>query len=264
MGKALELAGQTFGRLQVLEKAATRSGSNVQWVCRCSCGKIVVVTGSNLISGNSTSCGCTHVKHGQSGGEGKTKSPEYTAWHGLIGMCYIPTDEQFHNYGGKGIGICTRWRKSFLSFLEDMGTKPPYHALGRRDSEMDFSPDNCYWRRKPHLPYESLYNAAKKATEDWKKSSRGFKFQLTYDEFLEFTKTKVCHYCGSLVTWVNSSHASYNLDRKDNAGNYDKDNCVVCCFECNATKGARFTYEEMLIIGKAVREVKLLRGNSID
>ncbi len=82
---------------------------------------------------------------------------------------------------------------------------------------------------------------------------------MTYDEFLEFTRIAACHYCGFDVCWKDYGRAPYNLDRKDNTKDYSKDNCVVCCFDCNATKGARFSYEEMIILGKAIREIRLTR-----
>jgi 5-methylcytosine-specific restriction endonuclease McrA len=138
-----------------------------------------------------------------------------------------------------------------------MGAKPLHHTLSRKDPAKGFNPDNCFWKEGWFRPFESMYHRAKRETEERK--SRGHKFELTYKEFLEFTCISACHYCGFDVGWKDCAKAPYNLDRKDNEGNYTKDNCVVCCFECNATKGSRFTYEEMLIIGAAVREVKLAR-----
>lgn len=77
--------------------------------------------------------------------------------------------------------------------------------------------------------------------------------ELTYDEFIEFTKENQCHYCNSEITWVPhckdkgkevSAGRKYQLDRKDNNGPYSKDNCVVCCSRCNFAKGNRYTYEQ--------------------
>lgn len=49
---------------------------------------------------------------------------------------------------------------------------------------------------------------------------------------------------------------SYNLDRKDPAVGYQKDNCVVCCALCNRAKGDNFSYEEFLLIGPLVALIK--------
>lgn len=49
----------TFGKLVAIECTDKRGadGSAV-WRCRCSCGNIVDVTSTNLVSGNTKSCGC--------------------------------------------------------------------------------------------------------------------------------------------------------------------------------------------------------------
>lgn len=56
MRRRLDLAGSRFGRLTVLHRVegTTRSA----WLCRCDCGTLRTVRGSDLRSGNTTSCGC--------------------------------------------------------------------------------------------------------------------------------------------------------------------------------------------------------------
>lgn len=53
-----DLTGQTFGELTVVERASDIGGKRVYWRCKCSCGHECVVTGNNLKSGNTISCGC--------------------------------------------------------------------------------------------------------------------------------------------------------------------------------------------------------------
>jgi hypothetical protein len=57
MRKRIDLVGQKFGRLTVLEDVGRRN-RKVLWRCLCDCGNIIEVTGSNLQSGNTQSCGC--------------------------------------------------------------------------------------------------------------------------------------------------------------------------------------------------------------
>ena len=54
------LIGQTFGELTVLEDSGERQNRNVLWKCQCSCGNIVKVQGTALLSGHTESCG--HIK----------------------------------------------------------------------------------------------------------------------------------------------------------------------------------------------------------
>lgn len=57
----LDLTGQTYGRLTVLEVAEPK-GKNRYWKCRCFCGNEVVANQSALRSGSKESCGCAPKK----------------------------------------------------------------------------------------------------------------------------------------------------------------------------------------------------------
>src|SRR6185312_5447733 len=92
MAKALELTGQRFGRLVVIERVITDKPKS-RWECRCDCGKSTTVYGVDLRSGNTQSCGCgssrykpTRLTHGQS--SGKNITPEYRAWAAMKDRCY--------------------------------------------------------------------------------------------------------------------------------------------------------------------------------
>ena len=55
--RLIDLTGKTFGRLTV-QKQATRTYQTM-WTCSCQCGaKDVVVSGVNLRTGHTASCGC--------------------------------------------------------------------------------------------------------------------------------------------------------------------------------------------------------------
>ena len=117
---------------------------------------------------------------------------------------------------------------------------------------------NEFRRTKQRLrPYESLYNSMLYSTIKY----MGRTCDITYEDFVTFTKTKECHYCGKSVGWMEyyqhgkKSCSGYNLDRIDNEKGYSNENCVVCCWTCNSVKAKRFTYEQMKEIGPFVRKV---------
>lgn len=84
---------------------------------------------------------------------------------------------------------------------------------------------------------------------------------LTFEEFLSFTWNTECHYCGELLIWDRFNRSGRtNLDRKVNSLGYSKANCVACCPECNWVKGARYSHEEMLLLGQTVRAIKAARA----
>lgn len=51
------LIGQRFGRLIVIQQTESRRG-HATWICKCDCGKIKAVVGSDLLNGDIKSCGC--------------------------------------------------------------------------------------------------------------------------------------------------------------------------------------------------------------
>ena len=62
MGQVTDLTGKKFGRLTVIERAENKKEGRVCWKCKCDCGNETIVTGKNLRSGHTTSCGCLKIE----------------------------------------------------------------------------------------------------------------------------------------------------------------------------------------------------------
>ena len=58
----VDLTGKRYGKLTVLSRSddyiSPGGHALVQWNCKCDCGSVVIVSGSNLKSGRQISCGC--------------------------------------------------------------------------------------------------------------------------------------------------------------------------------------------------------------
>ena len=53
-----DLTGQRFGQLTAIRPTTQRKGSCIVWECKCDCGNLKLVKSSDLVSGNTRSCGC--------------------------------------------------------------------------------------------------------------------------------------------------------------------------------------------------------------
>lgn len=66
--RAYDMTGQKFGRLLVIGQAELAkplaNGQRLGWLCRCDCGREVVTTRKNLLSGAVSSCGCLLKEEG--------------------------------------------------------------------------------------------------------------------------------------------------------------------------------------------------------
>lgn len=140
-----DLTNQIFGRLTVQTRNGADAHGRKLWLCVCVCGKTKVIPSDRLLSGNTKSCGCSHIEHGHTM-SGEKVSREFAAWCSMLNRCYRKTDVCFHRYGKRGITVCIRWRKSFKNFLTDMGLRPSSkHSLDRINNNKNYNKKNCRW-----------------------------------------------------------------------------------------------------------------------
>lgn len=152
---AKDLTGLRFGKWTV-EARGTISPTigRLRWWCRCDCGIRREVSGQNLNSGISKSCGCDRNRSVLKHGLARTGQvhPLHHRWIGMIDRCHKPALKGFKNYGARGISVCDRWRfgengkTGFECFLADMGN-PPFAgaSLDREDNDGNYEPSNVRW-----------------------------------------------------------------------------------------------------------------------
>lgn len=146
----INLRGQRFGRLIVLKESDGRPiGGRVKWDCLCDCGNMKSILSSSLRKGDTTSCGCFRleqmrtrvIKHGMSGHK------LFFTYHGMMQRCYYPKNKCYHRYGGRGIRVCSEWKKSFERFVDWAKNNGwhPHLVLDRINNNKGYSPKNCQW-----------------------------------------------------------------------------------------------------------------------
>ncbi|MCK2000486.1 hypothetical protein MZM54_03645 [[Brevibacterium] frigoritolerans] len=143
--KTIDLTGQTFGHLTVIEKAGKRKGT-VLWLCRCVCGNLRKNTGYALTKSKRKvkSCGCQRLetiswkKHGQYG------TPLYNVWSNMMKRCFNENNKAFLHYGGRGITVCEEWHDvtKFVEWCESNGYEKGLQ-LDREDTNGNYEPSNC-------------------------------------------------------------------------------------------------------------------------
>ena len=150
----LNLKGFRVGRLTAIEPTAQRaSDGGVIWRCRCDCGNDHCVKAADLKSGHVFSCGCLPRdlcrEIGKNGTRrkthGGTNTRLYRIWSNMKMRCLNPKNDNFPNYGGRGIKVCNEWRHDFKAF-QAWAISHGYRddlSIDRIDVNGNYCPENC-------------------------------------------------------------------------------------------------------------------------
>ena len=176
--------GDTFGRLTVISDETIGKGTDIKYLCRCSCENKTekYIKKWNLIYGNTKSCGCLALElsaerkkvHGEAG------TRLYQIWTSMKGRCYNPNNEKYNDYGARNITVCDEWKDNYTSF-RDWSYQNGYDdslnwtecTIDRINNEKGYSPDNCRWttvkiqgnNKRNNVVIE--YNGVKKTASEW-------------------------------------------------------------------------------------------------
>lgn len=93
----IDLTGQRFGRLTVIERAENSKSKQARWLCQCDCGNNVIVNSYNLRSAHTTSCGCY-----------RSEASSRAHLHDLVGQRFgsLVVVERAPNKGERAMWLC--------------------------------------------------------------------------------------------------------------------------------------------------------------
>ena len=233
MPNFIDLTGQKFNRLTVIERIANSDSGRIRWRCKCDCGGETITQSYCLRSGHTRSCGCL---------QREAVGNNSFRFIDLMGQTFGRlTVIKLTSKDKRG---AVRW----ICQCECGNTAVVATGNLRRGITK-----SCGCLSK--LPFgEASFNLLYTHYKD-AAASRNRKFSLTKEEFRKLTKQE-CYYCGvapkqKQKTGNHTGEYIYNgLDRYDNDLGYTTENSVTCCWGCNRFKSTMHGNEFLTLINK--------------
>lgn len=152
LNRFIDITGNRYDRLVVIEYIGNVNDNRQHWLCQCDCGKNITARGDSLKAGTTKSCGCLLKDIARermvqlSTTHGMSKTSIYSVWISMRDRCKNPNNSVYKNYGGRGITVCQEWDESFEAFHRDVGDPPTSkHTIDRINNDGNYEPGNVRW-----------------------------------------------------------------------------------------------------------------------
>lgn len=224
----IDLTGERFDRLLVIERAENCPKGGARWRCKCDCGKITIVPSRTLIHGGTKSCGC-----GQFRGMKRHRDDLTGQKFGrLTALSFVRSDPEKGRTFWRCLCDCGKETRVNAHSLKTGMTK----SCGCLHDEVRRTKGKKYTRSDEPRLYTlggTLGNYKHSAAR------KGIDWALSAAEFERLIK-KPCSYCGAKPSKKCNKRGKIflrnGIDRINSSKGYEKSNVTPCCFVCNVAK----------------------------
>lgn len=119
----------------------------------------------------------------------KEKKRVYWVWADMVGRCSNKNHSAYVNYGGRGISVSDDWKES-TNFLRDMLPRPTGGMIERRNNDLGYSKENCYWAtRQIQNLNKRIYTTNKTGVRGLELRGNGYRVRLRRNRKIVLDRT---------------------------------------------------------------------------
>lgn len=154
--RELPVSGTKYGELELTGNYKIRNNSTHVEIL-CTCGNLFYTSWQSIKIGKAKSCGCktnefkalASFKHGLSRRGAKNRHPIYNHWATAKSRCFGVNNDNYPEYGGRGITMCKEWADDFTVFYDwaiNNGWEEGLTLDRHPNNETgNYEPSNCRW-----------------------------------------------------------------------------------------------------------------------